>query len=169
MYSLSDKFTMIAAKPEIQRRFRIVYTACISIVIAISACKVTFIPDYDASVMEQIENTSKLVNKFYLSMLEATSEEQGGRSYDKFADQYVNVEVELYSLLNKNKIRPLNENSTRICEITIELWIKYKEEHRQDNTLSNGLIKLNRKTFDDLFFAMQVAEKGKEIVAQPPQ
>ena len=42
-------------------------------------------------------------------------------------------------------------------------------EHKKDNTLSNGLIKLNRKTFSDLFFAMQVAEKGKEIVNNPPQ
>ncbi|MCK5170786.1 MAG: hypothetical protein KAQ75_12990, partial [Bacteroidales bacterium] len=69
----------------------------------------------------------------------------------------------------KNKVRPLNENSTRICEITLELWQKYKEEHRSDQTLSNGLIQLNRKTFSDLFFAMQVAEKGKETVNNPPQ
>jgi len=72
-------------------------------------------------------------------------------------------------LLNKNKIRPLNENSTRICEITIQLWQKYKQEHKDDNTLSDGLIKLNNKTFSDIFYAMQVAEKGKELVNNPPQ
>jgi len=77
--------------------------------------------------------------------------------------------VELNSLLNKNRIRPLNEHSTRICEITMQLWQKYKEEHKTDNTLNNGLIQLNRSTFDDLFFAMQVAEKAKDIVSNPPQ
>ena len=75
----------------------------------------------------------------------------------------------LGSLLNQNKIKPLNQNSTRIVEITLELWQKYKEEHRSDNTLSNGLIKLNRKTFSDLFYAMQVAEKGKELSTNPPE
>jgi len=138
-------------------------------VLVSNSCKVTFLPSYDSKISEQIENTSKAVDKFYLSMMETTSPENDGRAFSKFSEQYVNIEVELNSLLNKNKIRPLNENSIRICEITIQLWLKYKEEHKTDNTLSDGLIKLNRKTFSDLFFAMQVAEKGKEIVNNPPE
>lgn len=137
--------------------------------LALNSCKVTFIPGYDAKIAEQIENTSKAVDKFYLSMLDTTSAEKGGRAFSKFSEQYVNIEVELNSLLNKNRIRPLNENSIRICEISIQLWMKYKAEHKKDNTLSDGLIKLNQKTFSDLFYAMQVAEKGKELVSNPPQ
>ena len=134
-----------------------------------SSCRVTYIPDYDSKIAEQIENTAKAVEKFYLVMLETASEENGGRVYNKFAEQYINIQVELNSLLNKNKNRPLNENSTRVCEITLELWMKYKEEHKKDNTLSNGVIKLNKLTFDDLFYAMQVAEQGKLIIANPPK
>jgi hypothetical protein len=137
--------------------------------LTLNSCRVTFVPAYNAEISAQIDNTNKTVDKFYLSMQETTTAENNGRAYAKFTDQYVNIEVELNSLLNKNKIRPLNENSTRICEITLQLWIKYKEEHKQDNTLSNGLIKLNQKSFDDLFYAMQVAEKGKEIVSNPPK
>jgi len=102
-------------------------------------------------------------------MMETTAPENDGRAYDKFSDQYVNIEVELNSLLNKNKVRPLNTHSTRICEITKQLWVKYKEEHKTDNTLNDGLIKLNQLTFSDLFYAMQVAEKAKDIVSNPPQ
>lgn len=138
-------------------------------ILAFSSCRVTYIPNYDANISEQIDNTSKAVDKFYLLMLETTTSENEGRVFNKFAEQYVNIEVELNSLLNKNKIRPLNENSIRVCEITLQLWIKYKTEHKKDNTLGNGLIKLNRKTFSDLFYAMQVAEQGKTIVANPPQ
>lgn len=134
-----------------------------------NACKVTFIPDFDARILDQIYQTSKSVDKFYLLMLETTKPANKGRKFDKFGEQYVDIEVELTSLLNKNNVRPLNSNSVRICEITLELWKKYKEEHRNDNTLSDGLIKLNRKTFSDLFFAMQVAEKAKEIINNPPQ
>jgi hypothetical protein len=85
---------------------------------------------------------------------------------NELINHFSNIEVELNSLLNKNRIRTLNENSTRICEITLQLWIKYKAEHKADNTLSDGLIKLNRKTFSDLLYAMQVAEKGKEVVGK---
>lgn len=133
------------------------------------SCRVTFLPAYNSELSKEIAKTAKLVDKFYLSMLETTDAENNGRNYDKFAEQYVSIEVEINSLLNQNKIRPLNQNSTRICEITLELWQKYKDEHKTDNTLSNGLIRLNHKTFADLFFAMQVAEEGKKLVVSPPQ
>ena len=136
---------------------------------AMYGCRVTFVPEYDAALAADIEETSREVDKFYLTMLEMTSAEDNSRAYKEFAPWYVNIEVMLNSLLNQNKIKPLNQNSTRIAEITLELWQKYKEEHRSDNTLSNGLIKLNRKTFSDLFYAMQVAEKGKELATNPPE
>jgi len=133
-----------------------------------STCRITLVPPYDAVIMEQIDETSKAVDKFYLSMLETTSNSGGGRAYEAFVEDYVNIEVELNSLLNKNKIRPLNQNSTRISEITLQLWLKYKNEHKEDNSLPDGMIELNRKTFADLFYAMQVAEKAKEIITNPP-
>lgn len=132
-------------------------------------CRVTLVPDYDDSIAQEILETAKRVDKFYLDMLETTVNENGDRAYNKMVDSYVEIEVELASLLSKNKIRPLNENSIRICEITLELWIKYKEEHKEDNELSDGLIRLNRLTFSDLFYAMLVAEKAKEIISNPPK
>jgi hypothetical protein len=134
---------------------------------AFSSC-VSLLPTYNAQLAEEIVTTNKAVDKFYLTMLEVKTDDNG-RSFDKFATQYINIEVELNALLNKNKVRPLNANSTRICEITLQLWVKYKQEHKTKNTLSDGLIQLNRKTFTDLFYAMQVAEKAKDMnmVATP--
>jgi len=151
-----------------QLLYPILLIAIIS-VFFINSCKVALIPGYDASILSQIETTSKQVDKFYLSMLETTTPENNGRKFELFANEYVNIEVELNSLLTKNKIKPLNENSTRICEITLELWQKYKEEHKTKNTLSNGLIILNRQSFNDLFYSMQVAEKGKDMVRDSPK
>ncbi len=136
---------------------------------AMYGCRVTFVPEYDAELAADIKVTAQQVDRFYLMMLETTSTDNDGRAFELFAAQYVDIEVMLNSLLTQNKIKPLNANSTRIVEITLELWQKYKEEHRTDNTLSDGLIKLNRKTFSDLFYAMQVAEKGKEIATNPPK
>jgi hypothetical protein len=133
------------------------------------SCRITLIPSYDEAIAQQIEALAKEVDKFYLNMLETTTNDNDGRAYELFANSYVDIEVELNSILNKNRARPLNESSTRICEITLELWIKYKNEHKEDNNLSDGLIKLNRQTFNDLFYAMQVAEAAKDIVNNPPQ
>ena len=137
--------------------------------LVLPGCRVTLIPSHDSLIAAQINETAKKVDQFYLSMLETTVVENDGRAYSKFVDQYVSIEVELNSLLNRNRVRPLNQNSTRICEITLQLWIKYKEEHKKNNKLSNGIIKLNQKTFSDLFFAMQMAEDGKKVVNNPPQ
>lgn len=136
----------------------------IILLLTLSSCKITLLPSFDSSILSQIEMTSKSVDKFYLLMLETTKTQDSGRRFEKFAEKYVEIEVELNYLLNRNKVRPLNKNSTRVCEITLELWQKYKKEHKEDNTLPDGLIKLNRTTFSDLFYAMQVAEKGKEII-----
>lgn len=150
--------------------FRFLSILLISIsMLVMSGCKLTFVPSYDTQIATQIDETAKTVDKFYLSMLETTTVDNDGRAYVKFTEQYVGIEAELNSLLNKNKIRPLNQNSTRICEITLQLWQKYKEEHKSKNKLSDGIIKLNQKTFSELFFAMQVAEQGKNIVNNPPQ
>jgi hypothetical protein len=123
---------------------------------------VKIVPSYDSKIADQINSLTKTVDKFYLSMLETTKAEDGGRAFSKFSEKYVDIEVELNSLLNENKVRPLNENSTRICEITLQLWMKYKEEHKKNNTLTDGLIKLNRLTLTDLFLAMQNAEIAKK-------
>ena len=128
------------------------------------SCRVTYLPSYDAEISEKIYEVARQVDRFYLLM-----QENSERNYRFYAEEYINIEAELNSLYLRNKVRPLNENSTRICEITLQLWQKYKDEHKTDKTVSDGLIKLNRKTFSDLFYAMQVAEKGKDMVSNPPE
>lgn len=135
---------------------------------AFNSCSVKLLPSYNANISEQIDNVAKTVDKFYLSMLETTTVENEERSFDKFSEKYVEIEVELNSLLQKNKIRPLNKNSTRICEITLQFWVKYKEEHKAKNTLKDGLILLNRNKFNNLFFAMRVADEGIKLANSAP-
>jgi hypothetical protein len=145
---------------------KILYTFTLSLLLLGTACRVSLVPQYDAVIAAEIDNTAKEVDHFYLSMLETTQNKDGQRSYNKFVSDYVNIETDINALLNKNRIRPLNTNSVKICEITLAKFIKYKEEHKRDTTLSDGLIKLNRKYMDDLFFAMRVAESAKKIIAE---
>lgn len=144
------------------------YLLYLWLIIGISGCKITLVPSFDAQIQEQIESTSKEIDRFYLTMMDLNTNEEGGRAYEKFREGYINIEVELISLLNKNKVKPLNSHSTRICEITLEIWRKYKNEHKEDNSIPDGLIKLNMLAMSDLMYAMLVAEKGKLIADNPP-
>lgn len=140
----------------------------LGLTLCLSACKITLVPSYDAQLKEQIESTSKEIDRFYLNMMDMTSNTEGGRSYDQFREGYIDIEVELLSLLNKNRVRPLNAHSTRICEITLQIWRKYKQEHKEDDAIPDGLIKLNMLAMNDLMYAMLIAEKGKAIADNPP-
>lgn len=136
----------------------------LSLLIFSGGCKVHFIPDYSVALSQDIISTAKKIDNFYLAMQEVNS---ANRQYEHFTDKYVDIEADLNSLLNQNRIRPLNKESTRISEIALQFWIKYKTEHKSDNKISDGIIKLNRKTFSDLFYAMQVAEEAKNIPNMP--
>lgn len=142
-----------------------VFVASVFVALFFTACRVQFVPNYEADLSRQIETIAKTVDHFYLAMLEKAMVTNKDRTYEKFSDGYIDIEVELNSLYNKNKVRPLNQNSTRIAEIALQIWTKYKAEHKEDNTISDGIIKLNRKYMNDLFYAMRVAEEAKRIAS----
>lgn len=131
-------------------------------IVLLTSCNFALLPPYSREVSAQIENTAKSVDRFYLDMLEKTDTAGNGRAYANFADGYIDIEVELNSLYTKNRIRPLNKASTRNCEIALQRWREYKEEHKQKNTISNGLIAYKRQYMSDLFYTIQVSEEFKQ-------
>ncbi len=131
-------------------------------VLFFSHCRVHLLPEFDAAILEQIDQTAKRVDKFYLDLLELDPANLHKRSYSSCSDSYITIQSELNSLYIKNKIRPLNKNTLRIVEITRDLWIKYKSEHKQAQTLTNGVIELNRQSMEELFYTMRIAEKIKK-------
>lgn len=140
--------------------FRFPITAFCLIILA--SCNFALLPPYSREVSAQIENTAKSVDRFYLDMLEKSDTTNNGRAYANFADGYIDIEVELNSLYTKNRIRPLNKASTRNCEIALKRWREYKEEHKQKNTITNGLIAYKRQYMSDLLYTIQVSEEFKQ-------
>lgn len=131
-------------------------------ILAIQSCKVKFVPDYDASAVAQIESTAKMVDRFYLTMAETTTAEEG-REYANFAQGYVDVEVELNAMLNKNKVRPLNKLATENCQILLDTWIEKKEKHKAKNTVKDAMIENYRANFSRMFNALLQTEKANEM------
>lgn len=126
------------------------------------SCRVTLVAPYDASVSQQIETIARKVDKFYLTMLETTRNEMNEREYSKFVEEYIDIEVELNSLLNKNRIRQLNKESTKNCKTALDTWTKYKEKHKEKNEISDIDIELNRDFLRDLFIVIQTGEEAKK-------
>lgn len=124
------------------------------------SCRVQLIADYDSSVAAQIDDANRMVDMFYLSMAET---DIGQRQYSAFKSDYVKIEVELISILNVNKSRPLNKDSEKISENALKQWIKYKEKHKADNTIKDADIKLNRIYMDEQMLRLRLGEKFKPV------
>jgi hypothetical protein len=135
----------------------------IAIIFIAPSCRIQLLPDYDAKQIELIEQTSRKLDLLYILMLESDE-----REYDRWMEPYAEIEADLGLLLLKSANKPLNQHSVRISEIALEIWQKYKADHKQNNFLSDANITLNRMYMADLFHAMLVAEKAKEMLGHPP-
>ena len=158
-FSIKEKIFMKPASLPLPS-LRLYWLPFFSLLLLFASCKVQLVSNYDVELSNEINTTAKKVDNFYLSMREVPAAK---RQYANFSTSYIDIEVDLNSLVTKNRVRPLNTESTRIAEITLQLWEKYKEEHKKDNELSDGVIKLNKKTLSDMFYTMQVAEEGKRV------
>ena len=79
---------------------------------------------------EEIIRVGPEVDKFYGLI---TDKAASDRSYSDYSVKYVELESELRSLYVRNLSRPLNEESTKISKSILELWVKYKKNHKSKN------------------------------------
>lgn len=129
----------------------------------IQGCTIKLVADYDAKVAQEIINVSKEVDKFYGELIETSDSD---RTYNRFKDKYIKIEVDIRALIVQNKSRPLNDESISIAETTLDKWLKYKKSHKEKNTYKVDLAKNHRKRFTRLFTAMSVAEEAKKMNSQ---
>lgn len=122
-------------------------------------CTVQLTAEYDETIRNEIIRIAGEVEMFYAQLLETEATE---RTYENFKDGYLMIEVDLRSLLTRNKIRPLNEESAQQTEIALELWLDDKANHKQNDNVSNFIIESHRKQFQRIFIAMAIGEAVKE-------
>ncbi len=97
---------------------------------------------------------------FYGNLSELSESE---REYRKFSKDYIDIESDIRSLVIRNKMRPLNEESIKISETILGEFMKYRKKHKDENLYKNTLITLHRNRLLRLFTAMSVAEQAKQI------
>lgn len=128
--------------------------------LAFAACSIQLVADYDATTYEEILRVGKKVDLFYGHLLEAPEKD---RKYSKYSEKYVEIESDLRALYMRSKSRPLNQESTEISRITLDLWVKYKQAHQNRDAYSSGIAKLDRGRFQRLFGSAADAEAAKKL------
>jgi hypothetical protein len=136
-----------------------VSTTLVTYLLIITGCGLRLVSPYDANTQEHIFKCAKLVDQFYLELLEV---DEGKRQYAKFADRYVAIEAELNSLVFRNKVRSLNEDSVDIAEGILKLWKKYEDRHKDKDAYSTGNAKLDQNRFARMFAYAARAEGAKK-------
>lgn len=138
----------------------------VAVLLALSAaCSVRLSDDFDSATFEETIRLSRQVDRFYGELLETAANK---RPYKKYSQQYIDIETGLRALYVRNKVRPLNSESTGITQDILALWLKYKERHRLKDTYSDGNAKLERKRFTRMFIAALGAEEAKNKPSPQP-
>jgi len=146
-------------KSNLLKAVRSLPIACLLLTVALSGCTVKFVADYDAKTEEQMFAAAKRVDTFYGKLLEVQEDK---REYSMFSGDYIAIEADLNSLVLRNKVRELNEDSIKISETILKLWIKYKEKHKKKRLYPTGTAKLDRDRFERLFSYAARAEGAKK-------
>ncbi len=129
-------------------------------IIICSGCSVKLVSDYDQTTADELIRIAKKVDMFYGNLSELSESE---REYRKFSKDYIDIESDIRSLVIRNKMRPLNEESIKISETILGEFMKYRKKHKDENLYKNTLITLHRNRLLRLFTAMSVAEQAKQI------
>jgi hypothetical protein len=128
--------------------------------LSLSGCGFRYVADYNSALSDEIIRVAKKVDFFY-AILQNMPDSL--RTFDKSVGQYTEIEVDLNSIVMRNKIRPLNSESTKIAETALSFWCKYKDMHKKENTYKNAKIVLHRKRMGRVFSAMFNAEEAKKM------
>jgi len=150
----------ISSQQKLKRLFLFVFITSV----IVTSCKVSLVATYDYMVAEKIEEVNKEIDKFYLVMLETTVNENGERAYDKYSEQYIDIQLDLKSLLQKNKRREKNQETIQINQRIYDKWLEYKEIHETQNELSDADIEANMTNIDNMLNTMLAAEQFKKAI-----
>lgn len=136
-----------------------VIVGCLLVLSLTSGCALQMVSSFDAQTEQQIMDVAKKVDRFYAQLSELAKEK---RTFHFSQSVYLNIEVELSALLMRQKVRELNELTTKQVEITQALWLQDKKQHQQANTISDFLIKTRKQQYQRLFLAMIRGEQAKQ-------
>ncbi len=127
------------------------------LIICLLSCKATFVPPYDASIEAQISKTARLTDALYLQMLDVR---EADRKYEKYADKYLDIQVDINSLLLKTQVRDHNTNLLIMVQNLQKMFVQFKEDHKTKGVLTDADVQLNMMQVNAVWAPLLLAEKA---------
>ncbi|AMR32710.1 hypothetical protein A0256_15405 [Mucilaginibacter sp. PAMC 26640] len=126
--------------------------------VILSGCsRVVLVPDYSAGIEAEIVNGAMLNDKLYLDLADA---QPSKREYIDFSERYSSVEAVINSIQLKNEIRQKNTDMLAIINNLKAAFTKYRDEHKKNNTLSDGEVKADQAFIKAFWKPLLIAEHG---------
>ncbi|MDO9511765.1 MAG: hypothetical protein Q7J34_08395 [Bacteroidales bacterium] len=115
-------------------------------VIWFSSCRVQLVDDANQKIYEETLNLAYSCDLFLMEL-----EVSDDISYDYYATDYARIEARLRSLVRQHQIRPRNADREAIVRNILKLWQKYRNEHKESNSVNLELIPIRRDRLDEMF------------------
>ena len=143
---------------------KLIYTRChrasliLFLFTFLSACSTQLISNRDPLSLNLMESAAQNVDYLYTKMSYLP---ENMRSYEQFSDYYLDIEVKLNALRNRQKARRMNELTLKQVDIVLQLWRQDRVKHQQQGAPSDFLLKRHKQQYQRLFIALIKAESAK--------
>ncbi|MDQ6901595.1 MAG: hypothetical protein M3139_01125 [Bacteroidota bacterium] len=125
---------MLLKRQRIRAHFQ-KFVSLIMLAMLLNSCSIHLVPQYNADLEQQIKDGAKLSDRLYLQMIVAAPD---AKSFSLYEDKYLNVQVEINSILFQDEIRPKANDIVASVQKLRDYFTKAMEDHRSKKTLSNG-------------------------------
>jgi hypothetical protein len=134
-------------------------TALITSLLVTVLAGCSLVPYYDASVIEQIEETTATADRFYLLMAIDSTSEESLRKYEMAEPFYYDLILDLRKVNRMNEYRKKSEASTKQVNLAIDVIESQKAIHESIKRLDeSALIELHRAQTMDALFILRATE-----------
>lgn len=123
---------------------------CIALVVS---CKVSFVPAFNASIVADITEGSKMTDALYLHI-----EQSPEKNFDLFGEEYIMIETQINSIILKDQARPKSGNILTIANNLKDAFIKYKTEHKGNDIINSAQAKIYNTYLQAFWKPLLVAE-----------
>ncbi|MBK7122903.1 MAG: hypothetical protein IPH68_08910 [Chitinophagaceae bacterium] len=125
------------------------------LLIGILACKATLYPHTMYPLKHRSQN-HRLTDALYLQMLDV------GRpaGSEKYADKYLDIQVDINSLLLKTQVRDHNTDLLVMVQNLQKMFVQFKDDHKAKTVLTDADIKLNMMQVNAVWAPLLLAEKA---------
>ncbi len=137
---------------------RLIYALIFSVGLLVSSC-ISLVPMYDAEVIELIEETDAIADKFYF-MMEVDTSKESYRHYPNAEDVYYEMILNLRRINRMNDYRKKSDQSKQQIDALISVIENTRKTHKNRGEItSSGEITLQMRQVTDGIAAVRETEK----------